>query len=62
MQVLTEIINSPYVVALGAFVVTIVAVVAGIVSNAYIVRLRAEQRMVMLARGLSIPEIKNLLG
>jgi hypothetical protein len=54
--------NSPFVVPLGAFAVGIVAIVAGIWSNAHSVRVRAEQRMAMLARGMSIPEIEKLLG
>jgi hypothetical protein len=57
-----ELLNSAYIVPLGAFVVAIVAVVAGIWSQAHAVRVRAEQRMAMIARGMSIAEIEQLLG
>ncbi len=49
-------------IPLGAFVVAIVAVVAGIWSQAHAVRVKAEQRMAMLARGMSITDIEQLLG
>ena len=57
-----EAFNSPFIVPIGAFAVAIVAVIAGIWSQAHAVRVKAEQRMAMLARGLPIAEIEQLLG
>lgn len=53
---------SPFMIPLGAFVVAIVAIVAGITGEANRQRLRAEQRMAMVARGMSTEEISKLLG
>ena len=53
---------SPFMIPLGAFVVAIVAIVAGIMSEAHRQRLRAEQRMAMVARGMSADDIDKLLG
>jgi hypothetical protein len=53
---------SPFMIPLGAFVVAIVAIVAGIMSEAHKQRLRAEQRMTMIARGMSVDDIDKLLG
>ena len=49
-------------IPLGAFVVAIVAIVSGIMSEAHRQRLRAEQRMAMVARGMSTDDIDKLLG
>ena len=57
-----EAFNSPFIVPIGAFAVAIVAVIAGIWSQAHQTRVKAEQRMAMLARGISISEIEQLLG
>jgi len=57
-----EIFRSPLIVPLGAFVVAIVGIVAGIWSQVHAVRVKADQRMAMLARGMSIAEIEQLLG
>jgi hypothetical protein len=57
-----EIFRSPLIVPLGAFLVAIVAIVGGILSQAHHVRVKAEQRMAMIARGMSIDEIERLLG
>jgi Domain of unknown function (DUF6249) len=57
-----EAFNSPFIVPIGAFAVAIVAVIAGIWSQAHAVRVKAEQRMAMLARGMSITDIEQLLG
>jgi hypothetical protein len=57
-----EVFSTPFIVPLGAFAVAIVAVIAGIWSQAHAVRVKAEQRMAMLARGMSIAEIERLLG
>ncbi len=53
---------SPFMIPLGAFVVAIVAIVSGIMSEAHRQRLRAEQRMTMVARGMSPEDIDKLLG
>jgi hypothetical protein len=53
---------SPLMIPLGAFVVAIVAIVSGIVSEMHRQRLRAEQRMAMVARGMSSDEIERVLG
>ena len=57
-----EIFHSPLIIPLGAFVVAIVAIVAGIWSDAHNKRIRADQRMAMLARGMSIEDIEKVLG
>jgi hypothetical protein len=49
-------------IPLGAFVVAIVAIIAGVAAEANRVRLRAEQRMAMVARGMSADDIDKLLG
>ena len=49
-------------IPLGAFVVGIVAIVAGVMGEAHRVRVRAEQRMAMVARGMSADDIDRLLG
>ena len=53
---------SPFMVPLGAFVVGIVAIVAGIAGGAYKQRLKTEQRLAMLARGMSASDIEKLLS
>jgi hypothetical protein len=52
----------PFLIPLGAFVVAIVAIVSGIMSEAHKQRLRAEQRMALIARGVSADDIDKLLG
>ena len=54
--------NSPFIVPLGAFVVAVVAIISGIISQAHTSRIKAEQRTAMLARGMSVTEIEQLLG
>jgi len=53
---------SPFMVPLGAFVVGIVAIVSGIAGGAYKQRLKTEQRLAMLARGMSAGEIEKVLN
>jgi len=55
-------LNTPFIVPLGAFAVAIVAIVSGIWSDAHNKRIRADQRMAMLARGMSIEDIEKLMG
>ena len=57
-----EVLHSPYIVPLGAFLVAIVAIGGGIWAGAQQQRLRAEQRMAMLARGMSLDDIERVLG
>jgi len=49
-------------IPLGAFLVAIVAIVAGVMGEAHRVRIRAEQRLAMVARGMSAEDIDRLLG
>jgi Domain of unknown function (DUF6249) len=53
---------SPFMIPLGAFVVGIVAIISGIAGGAYKQRLKTEQRLAMLARGMSASEIEKLLS
>jgi len=52
----------PLMIPMAAFAVAIVAIVAGILSEAHRRRLKAEQRMTMVARGMSADDIDKLLG
>jgi hypothetical protein len=54
--------NSPSIVPLGAFLVAIVAIVSSAVSKAHARRIRAEQRMVMLQRGMTVEQIDQVLA
>jgi hypothetical protein len=53
---------SPFLIPLAALLVAIVAIVAGVMGEAHRVRMRAEQRMAMIARGMSVDDIDRLLG
>ncbi len=53
---------SPLMIPLGAFVVGIVAIVGGILSEVHRQKVRADQRMAMVARGMSAADIDKLLG
>lgn len=53
---------SPFLIPLGGMLIAIVAIVAGVVGEAHRQRLRADQRLAMLARGLSAEDIDRLLG
>ena len=57
-----EVFTNPLIIPLGAFVVAIVAIVSGIVGQAHARRLKAEQRMAMVARGLPAEQIERMLG
>lgn len=54
--------TSPFVVPLGAFVVAIVAIVSGMIGREHSRRIKAEQRLAMLARGIPIAEIEAVLN
>jgi len=49
-------------IPLGAFVVAIVAIVSGVLAEANRQKLKAEQRLAMVARGMSAADIDKLLG
>ena len=51
-----------YAVPLGAFAVGIVAIVAGAFNQQHREKLKADQRMAMVARGMSFDDIDKLLG
>ena len=53
---------SPYVVPLGAFAVGIIAIVSGALSQAHTQKLKADQRMAMVARGMNADDIDKLLS
>lgn len=53
---------SPFVVPLGAFAVGIVAIICGVFNSAHRQKLKAEQRLAMVARGMSADDIDKLLG
>jgi hypothetical protein len=53
---------SPYAVPLGAFAVGIVAIVAGAFNRVHNEKLKADQRMAMVARGMNADDIDKLLG
>ena len=53
--------DTAWVVPLGAFAVAIAAIVAGAFRQAHSQRLKAEQRMALLARGVPPAEIEVLL-
>jgi hypothetical protein len=57
-----EALHSPFIIPLGAFAVAIVAIAGGIWSDIHNKRIRADQRMAMLARGMAIDDIEKVLG
>lgn len=54
--------NSPFIVPVGAFTMTLGIVIAGIWSQAHNRRVKAEQRIAMVQRGMAVQEIERLLG
>ncbi len=54
--------NSPFIVPIGAFTMTLGIVIAGVMSQAHNRRLKAEQRIAMIQRGMQVQEIERLLG
>lgn len=59
---MTNILNSMYVVPVAGCLMVLGLGVAGIYSEVEQKRIRAQQRMAMLQRGLSADEIEKLLG
>ncbi len=62
MDYRTIAVLGPFLVPLGAFVVAIAAIVSGAWSKAQARRVKAEQRLTMLARGISLAEIEQVLS
>jgi hypothetical protein len=58
---LEKILSSPFIVPLGAFLVAIVAIISGITGQAHARRIKAEQRMAMVQRGMPAEQIDLLL-
>ena len=54
--------NSPFIVPVAAMAVGAIAIVSGIYSQVHSRRLKAEQRMAMIARGVRAEDIVALLG
>ena len=54
-------LSSPFIVPLGAFLVAIVAIISGIAGQAHARKLKAEQRMAMVQRGMPAEQIDLLL-
>ena len=58
-----SVFNNPgAIVPLGAFLVAIVAIISGAVSQAHSRRIKAEQRMALLARGVPLAEIEAFVN
>jgi hypothetical protein len=53
--------NVAVLVPLGAFAVAIVAIISGVLSQIHARRLKAEQRMAMVQRGMTVDQIDQLL-
>ena len=54
--------NPAAVVPLGAFLVAIVAIISGAVSQAHSRRVKADERMALLARGVPIADIESIMS
>jgi hypothetical protein len=54
--------NPAVAVPLGAFLVAIVGIISGSVSQAHSRRMKAEERMALIARGIPLAEIEKLMG
>jgi hypothetical protein len=52
----------PIMIPLGAFAIAIVAIVSGVMGEAHRQRVKADQRLAMVARGMSANDIDKLLG
>jgi hypothetical protein len=52
----------PFLVPLGAFVIAIVAIVSNAVGEAHRRRIKSEQRLAMVARGMNVDDIDKLLA
>ncbi len=54
--------NSPFIIPVVAMLIPIVAIIGGVWGKVSADRTRADQRMAMLARGIPLAEIENVLG
>jgi hypothetical protein len=54
--------NSPFIIPLAGILVAIVAIVSATIGQAHARSIKAEQRMAMLARGMSVEDIDRLLN
>ena len=54
--------NSPFIIPVVAMLIPIVAIITGGWSSIHASRLRADQRMAMLARGVPLTEIEAILN
>ena len=54
--------NPAVAVPLGAFCVAIVGIISGSVSQAHSRRVKAEERLALIARGIPLPEIERMMG
>jgi Flp pilus assembly protein TadB len=61
MGELAGVLNAAVMVPLGAFAVAIIAIMSGVISQAHARRLKAEQRMAMVQRGMTAEQIDLLL-
>jgi len=57
-----DVFHTPFIVPIGAFAVAIVAIVAGIWQDVSTKRIKADQRMALIARGMPLADIEKLLG
>jgi hypothetical protein len=57
-----HLVLSPVLIPLGAFAVAGCAIIAGVANETQKARIKADQRMAMIARGMSIDDIDRLLG
>lgn len=59
---IAEALNSSFIVPIGAFAVAIVAIAGGIISKVQIERIRAQQRLTLLAQGVPAAEVERMLA
>lgn len=52
---------SPYIIPLGAFAVAIVGIIMGTINKTNADKLRAEQRMALLAQGIPLADVERAL-
>jgi hypothetical protein len=62
VKLMVDLHVNPFWVPLGAFLVAIVAIVSGVVAEGNRQRLKAEQRLAMVARGMTADDIDKLLS
>jgi len=55
-------LNSPFIIPVVAMLIPIVAIIGGTISQAHTRRVKADQRIAMLARGMSVADIERLVG